>query len=82
MGRKLKTETNTEAMGERVLAAFEAMHPEHEKPEPVFEHGQWWITCGPCGAQFSACDASGGPATDGFDFEQVSNGDDSCREDT
>jgi len=35
-----------------------------------FEHGQWFITHLPTGAQWSVNDSS-----DGFDFEQISEGD-------
>ena len=37
--------------------------------DTFFEHGQWWVTCLACGAQWGACDSS-----DGFDFEQVTEG--------
>ena len=35
-----------------------------------FEHGQWWITHVPTGAQWSVCDSEPGP----FCFEQVTRG--------
>ena len=37
------------------------------------EHGQLWITC-LCGASWSVVDAIGPGCIDGFDFEQVSEG--------
>lgn len=37
----------------------------------TFEHGQLWIN-GNDGSAWSVVDAEGGPAVDGFDFEQVS----------
>jgi len=42
-----------------------------------FEHGQWFITCLSCGAQWSVNDAEG---KDGeyYQFDQVSNGDEYC----
>jgi hypothetical protein len=40
-----------------------------------FEHGQWWVTDLDTGAQWSVCDAEGPGSTDGFDFEQVTEGD-------
>lgn len=75
----LNTETNTPAMEARVLEAFELSPycgggPFAHTPCADFEHGQWWITCIGCGAQWSVCDAEGGPAVDGFDFEQVTEG--------
>ncbi len=79
----LNTEKNTPEMEQRILAAANA-HDEtlyHSGPLTAdFEHGQWWVSCLLCGAQWSACDAEGGPAVDGFDFECVTQGDDSCEE--
>lgn len=83
---KLKTETNTPAMGKRIMRAFnerfvgpESRH--HRGPWPRlhhysanFEHGQWWVTDLYNGAQWSVVDAEGGSAIDGFDFEQVTEG--------
>ena len=70
----LKTEQNTPAMMHRVLKAARTRFPRRVLSAD-FEHGQWWITL-KNGAQFSVIDAEGGPATAGFDFEQVTNGDD------
>lgn len=75
----LKTETNTPEMEERVLKAFLA-HPlgedRTEKDLQLdFEHGQWWVTILGSGAQYSVVDATGGSSVDGFDFEQVTEGD-------
>lgn len=77
---KLKTETNTPAMRERIEAAFDAsdrgagnLGPD-DTAHAVFEHDQWWITCPESGVQWSVCDAVGGDAIDGFTFEQVSEG--------
>ncbi len=77
MARKLKTETNTPAMLERIMIAFAASDYVSQTGgffDVDFEHGQWWIT-GENGAQWSVMDAEGGPAIDGFDFERVSEGD-------
>ncbi len=41
-----------------------------------FEHGQWWVTVKPTGAQWSVHDAEGHGSVDGFGFEQVTEGDD------
>ena len=80
----LKTETNTTAIWKRVLNAFR--HSAHRarpgrtgalvvrRITAAFEHGQWWITDLDTGAQWSVNDARGGSAVDGFDFEQVSRG--------
>lgn len=40
-----------------------------------FEHGQWWVTYKPSGAQWSVVDCQTGGGEDYFDFEQVSDGD-------
>jgi hypothetical protein len=76
----LKCETNTERMGDEVLDAFRGeeggIHDEHV--QSVFEHGQWYINCTACGAQWAVNDAEGGAAVCGFDFEQISDGDESC----
>jgi len=70
----LKTETNTPAMEKRVLkAARKAL--KRRNLTAFFEHGQWWIEHLPSGAQWSVCDASGPSCPNGFDFEQVSQGD-------
>lgn len=76
----LKTETNTPEMEERVLEAFLVSDAcgEHTREEVQvdFEHGQWWITVKPTGAQWSVNDAEGHGSIDGFSFEQVTEGDD------
>jgi len=42
-----------------------------------FEHGQWFVTCLSCGAQWSVNDAEG---RDGeyYQFDEVSSGDETC----
>jgi len=76
---RLKTETNTEAIGQRIVLAAEAGPlGGHDALNGAFEHGQWWVMCLGCGAQWSVVDAEGGPAVDGFDFECVTDGDDTC----
>lgn len=73
----LKTETNTPAMERRIKrAALIALRADAVSLNTVFEHGQWWIVNRFTGAQWSVVDAEGGPAIDGFDFEQVTFGDD------
>ncbi len=39
-----------------------------------YEHGQWWVEDVTTGAQWSVVDAVGGRAVNGFDFEQVTDG--------
>ena len=73
---KLLTETNTQAVERRVLRAARAILGPH-RFHADFEHGQWWITRLSTGAQWSVVDAEGGRAVDGFDFEQVTDGDES-----
>lgn len=73
----LKTETNT-AKIERAILAAARVHSETETHgffTAAFEHGQWWLTCGSCGAQWSVVDAEGGDSVDGFGFEEVTHGD-------
>jgi hypothetical protein len=68
---KLKTETNTPEMEERVLlAAYAALSEPMTNLFADFEHGQWWITLKDSGTVFSVADATGGKSVDGFDFEQ------------
>jgi hypothetical protein len=73
--RKLKTEINTEAMGERILDTFEVSdHADRDGEltyQANFEHGHWWITCLETGGQWSVVDATGGDSIDGFDFELI-----------
>lgn len=81
----LKTEKNTKAMQQRILLAAADHHILGKRFKQGtscglsvdFEHGQWWITELETGAAWSVVDAEGGHAVDGFDFEQVSEGDES-----
>jgi hypothetical protein len=72
---KLKTETNTQSMERRILKAAGERLGHRRDLSADFEHGQWWITNRRTGAQWSVVDAEGGPSVDGFDFEQVTQGD-------
>lgn len=80
---KLKTEQNTPEM-EGKIEALIASHPLteiHENCNPYFEHGQWWVVCGPCGATWSVVDVGHHFGDEGdIDLEEVDNGDDSCAE--
>lgn len=40
-----------------------------------FEHGNWWVFNLKTGAQYSVVDAEGPNTIDGFDLEQVTDGD-------
>lgn len=71
----LRTETNTRKIEQQVRDSFDYFDGQiHETPTPVFEHGQWWISCNTCGAQWSVHDLN----DDDFDFEEVSVGDGDC----
>ncbi len=70
----LKTEQHTEKIRRQVAAAARKIEPRHHHV-PTFEHGQWWTTCLECGAQFSVADAESGTSVNGFDLEQVTEGD-------
>jgi len=78
-GTPLNTETNTPAMEARILKALKKklVNPARTYVEfrAFFEHGQWWVEHLPSGAQWSVCDATGPSCPDGFDFEQVTQGD-------
>ena len=69
----LKTETTTRAIEARVMDAASQII-DREGLCAHFEHGQWWITEPETGAAWSVVDAEGGTAVDGFDFEQVAEG--------
>lgn len=75
---------NTPKMEKRILDAADAssevgsLHSTSLTAD--FEHGRWFVTCLPCGAQWSVVDAVGGRSVDGFDFERITEGDGSCEE--
>jgi hypothetical protein len=73
----LKTEQNTPEIEDEVheAASVSDRTSGHADLQADFEHGQWWITCVDCGAQWSVVDAEGGPSVGGFDFELVTGGD-------
>lgn len=80
MARKLKTETNTPGMRKRIKAAwqeFKEAKP-HGGADIFFEHGQHYVSCKDCGAQWSVNDAEGYGSIDGFSFEEIEGGDESC----
>jgi hypothetical protein len=47
----------------------------HENVTTFFEHGQWWASCGACGASWSIVDCN----EDELDLEEVAAGDESCQ---
>ncbi len=67
----LKCEINTAEM-EVVVLRYAKTELRRRNLQADFEHGQWWITHLPSGAQWSVCDAN---TPSGFCFEQVSMGD-------
>lgn len=80
---RLQSGVNTLAMAERVRAAFDAwddVDGAHD-PDVFFEHEQWWVQCWGCGATWSVVDAAGPGSVDGFGFEQIDEGDETCSDD-
>ena len=74
----LNCEKNTTTMERRVRsAARKAGIVTSRNASTIFEHGQWWIENVRTGAQWSVSDAEGPNTFDGFDFEQVTHGDES-----
>ncbi len=69
----LMCEVNTPAMDRRVAAAARK-HFHKRDVRTNYEHGQWWISL-PDGSQYSVNDAEGPGTTDGFDFELVTQPD-------
>jgi hypothetical protein len=74
----MKTQKNDPEVKRDVLASFD-LEP-HSSPVAFFEHGQWWVECKSCGAQWGVHDAEDARGNEYFDFEQVSDGDGSCDE--
>lgn len=69
----LNCERDTRTMEIRIRKAARAAKL-GKRLVPVFEHGQWWVTDLRTGAQWSAIDAEGPGSTEGFFFEQVTEG--------
>ncbi len=72
----LRTETNTQKVERSVLASAKVTLGNSRHLIAFFEHGQWWIENLRTGAQWSACDAESA-GRKYFDFEQVTQGDES-----
>jgi hypothetical protein len=64
---KLMTERNLPAVEKAIREAFENSDLYTHSCQTDFEHGQWWVTCPACGAQWSVVDSVPGP----FSFEEV-----------
>ena len=73
MATMLKTE-NPKTSERRIIRAAHAILGRRRPLSAVYEHGQWWIEDRDSGAQWSVVDAEGGRSVDGFDFEQVTQG--------
>lgn len=67
----LQSETNTRAVERRIRGEARAILRKRDL-QTDFEHGQWWVTHRPSGAQWSVVDTNFG-----FDFEQVTGPDES-----
>lgn len=70
----VKAERNTKTMEKRVLAMARKMLGTRNV-SAFFEHGQWWVVNVKTGAQYSVVDAEGPNTIDGFDLDQISDGD-------
>jgi hypothetical protein len=77
----LKCETNTQKMEVRICSAFRNFFLDtHERRYDAteyqfdFEHGQWYVTEKPTGRSWSVNDGEGAWTYDGFDFEQITDG--------
>ena len=68
----LKTETNTETMDKKILAAARKQFGRSLNPETVFEHGHWWVYL-KNSAQYAVNDAEGIGTVNGFNFEQITS---------
>jgi hypothetical protein len=75
----LRCEINTPEVEIDVAHALTVAKPWHGALATVYEHGQWWGVCNACGAQWSANDG-GWEDNEGFDFDEVTEGDGSCEE--
>lgn len=64
----LPSQRNTLRMEKAVRGAYQRKF--HRRAEAHFEHGHWWAIDRRSGAMYDAVDTN-----DGFDFEQVSEGD-------
>ncbi len=76
----LRCEIQTAEVEAEIFSALDKCYitVNHNRLSCDFEHGQWFVTCLHCGSQWSVNDCD--PGIDGFDFEQISDGDESCLE--
>ena len=70
----LRSTVNTQAMERRVRRAARYVLGKRQL-QADYEHGQWWVTHRPTGAQWSVVDCATAAGVDYFGFEQVSRGD-------
>ena len=70
---KLPSQRDSERVAKLIRGAFLRIF--HRRGWTFFDHGHWWIEDPKTGAQWDAVDASGGRSVNGFDFEQVTRGD-------
>lgn len=75
----LLTETNNQKTDRLVMRAArnDREVSRHKGLRSHFEHGQWWVTCGPCGASWSVVDQEGLCAFP-VGFERIDDGDGYC----
>lgn len=75
-GAVLSRWRDNENQGQRILRAFRSS--DYYQPgyryQANYEHGQWWISCLETGAAWSVVAAAGYGSIDGYDFEQVAEG--------
>ena len=75
---KLRSEQNTPEMQFEVEnLGHDVLYGEHDNLSAAFEHGQWWVLCGACGASWSVVDETNQRNSD-LALEQIDTGDESC----
>lgn len=68
----LPSERNDAATNKRITSSARKAFP-GSMLDTYFEHGHWWVVLSN-GAIYDVVDAEGPGTIDGFDFEQISNG--------
>lgn len=77
MNAALRSTINDPEIEEGILIdAADHLDLDREDLQADFEHGQWWITHRPSGAQWSVVDCESIDGAEYFGFEQVSRGED------
>jgi hypothetical protein len=79
---KLKTEDPNAMDDVQALLDFKKQNQiaGHRTLVPVFEHGQWYVTCSFCDGMWAVVDAEGSDTFQSLDLEVLDPGDDSCFE--